>query len=156
LFNRLCYQQLLTLEITVFSNLSGDLRSKSQRKVYLQIELKSTTYYITCVIINCNNFRARILNQIHILLQEKHWVDLAASPLTARYSRSIATCGQVRTKTNESHEITHDQTLHVYKCPHVHGTVNGHISGAHYNNIFNSFTKFRTITFHYKNYNESH
>jgi hypothetical protein len=30
--------------MTVFSNLSGDLRSKSQTKVYLQIELKLTTF----------------------------------------------------------------------------------------------------------------
>ena len=51
---------------------SGDLRSKSQRKIYLQIELKSTTFVkLTCVIINCNNFRARIFNQIQIHASER-------------------------------------------------------------------------------------
>ena len=50
---------------------SGDLESKSQRKVYLQIELKSTTFVkLTCVISNCNNFRARIFNQIQIPASE--------------------------------------------------------------------------------------
>ena len=40
---------------------SGDIRSKSQRKVYFPTFVK-----LTCVISNCNNFRARIFNQIQI------------------------------------------------------------------------------------------
>jgi hypothetical protein len=53
------------------SILSKIVRSKSQRKVYLQIELKSTTFVkLTCVISNCNNFRTRIFNQIQIPASE--------------------------------------------------------------------------------------
>ena len=79
-----------SLEITVFSNLSGDLRSKIQRKVYLQIELKSTTFVkLTCVIINCNNFCARIFNQIQIPASETS----RSRGFVARCARS--TCGQV-------------------------------------------------------------
>ena len=67
---------------------SGNLRSKSQRKSIYKIELKSTTFVtLTCVIINCNNFRARIFNQIQIPAREKSrslGSRLRRSPLAIR------------------------------------------------------------------------
>ena len=46
---------------------SGNLQSKSQRKVYLQNWVEM---WLTCVIINLNHFRARIFNQIQIPARE--------------------------------------------------------------------------------------
>jgi hypothetical protein len=67
---------------------SGDLRSKSQRKVYLQIVLKSTTFVkLTWVIINCKDSRSRIFNQIQMPASETsryRGSRLRRSPLAIR------------------------------------------------------------------------
>jgi hypothetical protein len=63
----------LSLEITVFSNLSRAeiYNRKVKGKSIYKIELKSTTFVkLTCVVINRNNFRARIFNQIQIHVRE--------------------------------------------------------------------------------------
>ena len=57
----------------MFSNLSRAeiYDRKVKGKSIYKIELKSTTFVkLTCVIINCNNFRARIFNQIQIPARE--------------------------------------------------------------------------------------
>ena len=57
----------------MFSNLSRAeiYNRKVKGKSIYKIELKSTTFVkLTCVIINRNNFRARILNQIQIPARE--------------------------------------------------------------------------------------
>ena len=80
----------MSLEIAVFSNLSRAeiYDRKVKGKSIYKIELKSTTFVkLRCVIINCNNFRARIFNQIQIPAREtsrSRGSQLRRSPLAIR------------------------------------------------------------------------